>query len=267
MNPAEKEIKLRAFAASVINHSEYREEIDYLLKALELTVEQAIQSYVNYDMNIFSYENEIYESLSMRMTLHLHYLLPESWHQDRQLAVLEAIKKINPSTTVDMGFGAPTRYIREFILLNKKVLLLTDLYPSAFIFSQALFNFLSKNWKSFFSFKQLDMNEHPYPGDFDLYIFQDSIEHVRDSTEYLNELVKKSPSSSKFIFSLPIGPRIPLHTISWDAEQDAITWLEKANLQIIDKKRVFVNPEVDLFADQFEKKFYNLIVSCQKNPP
>ena len=102
-------------------------------------------------------ENEIYESLSMRMTLHLHYLLPESWHQDRQLAVLEAIKKINPSTTVDMGFGAPTRYIREFILLNKKVLLLTDLYPSAFIFSQALFNFLSKNWKSFISFKQLSI--------------------------------------------------------------------------------------------------------------
>lgn len=264
MDKIEKEAKLRAFATSVMDNPKYKEEIDHLLKVLGLTREQALQSYVNYDMDIYSYENDIYESLPMRMTLHLHYLLAGSWHQDRQKVVLEMVRKANPSSIVDMGFGTPTQYIREFVLPNKKKLLLTDLYTSAFKFSEALFNYLSEDWKSFVSFKQLDMNKHIYPGDLDLYIFQDSIEHVKDSTMYLHKMVENSPNSSQFIFSLPIGPLFPLHTISWDTEEDAVNWLEKSGLKIVEKKKVFVNPKVDLFADQFKEEFYNLIVLCKK---
>ena len=130
-----KEQKLREFAKSVLEYPEYTEEIEYLLSKLKLSKEEVIQAYVNYDLDIFAYENEIYESLAMRMVLYLHYLLKGSWHQDRQDSILRMIEKIKPESIIDMGFGAPTKsfgaltlffvtshYIRKSILLVDKVL-------------------------------------------------------------------------------------------------------------------------------------------------
>ena len=259
-----KEQKLREFAKSVLEYPEYTEEIEYLLSKLKLSKEEVIRAYVNYDLDIFAYENEIYESLAMRMVLYLHYLLKGSWHQDRQDSILRMIEKIKPESIIDMGFGAPTKYIRYYVLKNKVKTTLADLYGSAFEFSKVLFDYLNPSWNEFILFKQIDMNKHEYPGDFDCYIFQDSIDHVNDSTKYLNKLVKESPSDSRFIFSLPIGPMMSVHTINWDTEEEAIKWLEDSGLKILDSDKVFINPDVDLFAEQIKEELYNLIVICKK---
>src|SRR3989344_525206 len=171
-----KEKKLRDFALSVMNYPEYKEEIDYLISKLNLTKLDVIQAYVDYDMDVFAYENEIYESLAMRMALHLHYLLNGSWHQDRQNSILRMIKLCQPKSIVDMGFGTPTKYIRDFVLKEKIKLTLVDLYDSAFKFTEVLLGYLDSNWKNIVQFKKLDMNTHKYFGDFEVYIFQDSIE-------------------------------------------------------------------------------------------
>ena len=264
MDLKEKEQKLREYAKSVFKYPKYKDEINYILTKLKLTEEEVVQSYVNYDLDIYAYENEIYESLAMRVVLYLHYLLKGSWHQERQDAILRMVEKAKPKTIVDMGFGAPTKYIRDYVLKNKIKTLLTDLYESAFDFSKVLFDYLEPSWKEFISFKQIDMNNHIYPGDFDCYIFQDSIEHINDSTVYLNKLVKNAPKNSTFIFSLPIGPIMNVHTIAWETEKQSIKWLEDGGLVVEDSEKVFTNPEVDLFAEQIEGGLYNLIVRCRK---
>jgi hypothetical protein len=260
-----KEQKLREFASFIIDGSENRKEIYHLMSELNVTKEQIIQAYINYDMDVFAYENEIYESLPMRFALYLHYLLKDSWHQGRQRVILDFVEEINPKSSIDMGFGAPTRYIKEFILKKKKKLVLLDLFDSAFEFSGKLFDHLSDSWEKIISFKKLDMNTHEYPGDFDCYIFQDSIEHVKDSTKYLSKIAKQSPKESKFILSLPIGEKIPSHTIFWLDDVEAVEWLRKSGLSVIKSEKVFINHKVDLFADKLNEEFYNLVVLCEKN--
>jgi len=264
MDINEKEKKLREFALSVFQYPQYKEEINYLLSQLNLTKEEVVDEYINYDLDIYKYENEIYEPLAMRFVLYLHYLLKGSWHQERQNSILKMVKISKPKSIVDMGFGAPTKYIREYVLKNKIETQLVDIYLSAFEFSKALFDYLDSSSNNFISYRQMDMNKHEYPGDFDCYIFQDSIEHVKNSTDYLHKFVKRAQKNSTFIFSLPIGPIMNVHTIAWETDDEAIKWLENSDLIIKDKDKVFINNEVDLFAEQIQKEFYNLIVRCEK---
>lgn len=259
-----KEEKLKEYANSVMEYPEYKKEIDYLLEKLGLSKEEVIKSYLEYDTDISAYENEIYEYLAMRMVLHLHYLLKGSWHQDRQRIVLEMVKEAKPKSLVDMGFGTPTRYIREYILKDKVKTVLSDLYESAFDFSKVLLNYLDKSWKEFISFRKLDMNTHEYPGNFDCYIFQDSIEHVKKAGEYLSKIVVQSPPNSKFIFSLPIGPLMECHTTSWSTKDEAVDWLKKHGLKIVRSEEAHINKDVDLFAEQIKGEFYNFVALCVK---
>lgn len=258
------EQKLREFAKSVLNYPEHKQELQHVFSELNLSEEDIIQVYVNYDIDIFAYENEIYESLPMRAVLYLHYLLKGSWHQDRQNAILEMIENVKPKSIVDMGFGAPTKYIKEYGLKNKTKLVLVDMYESAFKFAQVLLDYWDSSWKDFISFKQLDMNTHEFVGAFDCYIFQDSIEHVQNSTQYLTKTVQMSPDDANFVLSLPLGPKVPVHTISWNTDKEAIEWLDKCGLKVNNSKKVYINPKVDLFAEQLDEELYNLIVECTK---
>lgn len=260
-----KEQKLREFAKSVINDSRYKEEIHYLLRYFNTTEEQLIQEYVNYDLDIFDYENEVYEPLAMRLVLHVHNLLDRSWHQDRQNTIVEFLEKIDFKSLVDIGFGVPTKYLRSY-LANKstKIITLVDLYDSALIFGKALLSKLSDSWEKSINFEKVDMNKMDYIGDYDVYLFQDSIEHTKNPTAYLKKTVSSSPKDSKFIFSLPIGPAVPVHYIDFKNEEKAIRWLENSGLKVVESKSVFVNPKVDLFASEFKEEFYNFIVLCSK---
>ncbi len=259
-----KERKLREFASSVFDYPGHKEELHFLLNKLNLSKEEVIQAYLDYDMDIFEYENEIYESLPMRFVLHLHNLLKGSWHQERQNSVLEMVRLAKPKSIVDVGFGVPTRYLREYVLGQKTKTMLIDLYESALRFSEAMLDYLEPKWRSFVSFRKLDMNNHGFIGEFDCYVFQDSIEHVRDAKGYLTKIVKLSKTNSKFILSLPVGPWVPVHKISWDTPGDVEKWLGDCGLRVDRKTEIHVNPKVDLFAEQFEKEFYNLIVLCSK---
>lgn len=265
MNKTEKESKLRGFAKSVISNSKYKNEIKYILNELNLSEEEVIQAYINYDLDVFTYSNEVYESLAMRVVLHLHNLLTGSWHQDRQRAIFDMLKDIKTKSIVDVGFGVPTRYVREYILKDKDTrLTLVDLYESAFIFSKALLQYLDPDWQKTITFKESDMDTQEFVGEFNCYIFQDSIEHTKKPTDYLQKTIKLSPSNAKFVMSIPIGSPVPVHYIAWRNKNEAKEWLQKCGLKVDKSEKVFVNPEVDLFAEQLGEEFYNLIVQCSK---
>ncbi len=265
MNKIIKEQKLRKFAKSVINDIRYKEEIAYFLRYFNLSEEQLIQEYVNYDLDVFDYENEIYESIVMRLVLHIHNLLNGSWHQDRQNTILEFLKKIDFETAVDVGFGVPTKYLRNYLISKSiKKFTLVDLYDSAFDFAKVFLFKLSNSYDKTINFEKVDMNDMKYIGDYDVFLFQDSIEHTKDPTAYLKKTVSLSPENSKFILSLPIGPAVPSHYIEFKDKETAIKWLENSNLKIEESKDVFVNPKVDLFANDLDDEFYNFIVLCSK---
>lgn len=265
MDKTMKEQKLREFANSVLHDPVHKDELDYLLKYLNLSEKEVLQAYVDYNMDVFAFENEIYESLAMRMVLHLHNLLPGSWHQDRQRVVLEMLQQTGAKTIVDVGFGVPTRYVREYVLKNKGVHLgLADLFDSAFTFAEALLEYLDPGWKRRIDFMKYDMDTQDFIGEYDCYIFQDSVEHTKDPTTYLTKTVKSALQYTQFVMSIPVGPIIPVHYIVWKDSEEVEAWLKKCGLEILNSEKVYINPEVDLFAEQLDEKFYNLLVRCRK---
>ena len=103
------------------------------------------------------------------------------------------------------------------------------------------------------------------PGQYDGYIFWDSIEHTKNPTGYLKMIVGSSPANATFFFSIPIGPPVPVHFMSWASEGIAEKWLNDNGLKVISRRTVRPNPTVDLFAESFDEPFYNLIVDCKKS--
>ncbi|AIK96277.1 class I SAM-dependent methyltransferase [Candidatus Odyssella acanthamoebae] len=268
IRPLDKEIKkdrLENFAASVFKNPIYAAELKELRKNFDLSEKEIIEAYVAYDLDIFSYTNEIYSPLVMRFVLHLHNLLEGSWHIGRQKIILDLLKKINPASIIDLGFGVPTQYIRWILSKNNSFLTLCDFSENSIIFAKKLLNIWHSRSEEKINFIIEDMalvahNKTPY----DLYLFQDSIEHVDNPTECLTNFVKHSKKNAYFLLSLPIGPLIPMHSIAWHTIKEADLWLKDCGLRPKICQSVRTNPHVDLFASEVDKGFLNYIVLCCK---
>lgn len=261
-----KKEKLLGFLNAALTHPQYQVQLLSIIKNLKLTLEETINEFLHYNLDIYSAErNIVYQSLSNRLVLHIHNLIEGSWHIERQQTVLNFIKLANPTTIADIGFGVPSQYVKDWVLKKKEVLLtFYDLYDSAFEFAKQLLSHWSNNWEEKISFKKTDMDEQEYVGDFDLYLIQDSIEHTIDPKSYLKKLVNSSPKNAQFIISLPIGPLFPRHYLAWENDKEGIDWLKQCGLQIKTQKNVFVNPEVDLFAEQIASNYHDLYTLCEK---
>lgn len=260
-----KKEKLIKFAKSVLADPEHSGELKKLFARLSLTEDIAIQTYLNYDLDIFAYENEIYESLPMRLVLYMHNILQGSWHIERQQFLFDLVKKHSPKTLADLGFGIPGKYVKEYVLKEKCRTTLLDCFPSALQFAKELLTLWDGNWNKLIELREYNMDNLESPGQFEGYIFWDSIEHTKNPTKYLQMITKTSPKNATFFFSIPIGPPVPVHFMSWESEAIAESWLKDNGLQVISRRTVRPNPQVDLFADCFTEPFYNLIVDCKKN--
>jgi 2-polyprenyl-3-methyl-5-hydroxy-6-metoxy-1,4-benzoquinol methylase len=257
--------KLELMANSILNNPLYKNEIEELLNKLNLTKKEVIQAYVNYDLDIFSYSNEIYTPLVMRMVLYLHNILEGSWHIERQNNICKFIELISPSSIIDVGFGVPTNYIKK-ALENKNIqITLTDIEESAFKFAETLLDIWDPKWKDSLSIICEDMiKTSKNPPLSSVYLFQDSIEHVLNPTKCLTDFVTNTEQNTKFILSLPIGQITPIHYIAWNSNEEVIKWLKECGLQIMESKQIHVNPHVDLFAEQHNFDYSNYVVLCKK---
>jgi hypothetical protein len=246
----EKKAHLTNFALSVIHHPDYALEIAALAQHFGFTTQDMVDAYVHYDLDIYAYSNEIYAPLVMRMVLHLHNLLPGSWHTERQEAIAHYLSVAAPRKVIDIGFGLPTRYLKTALQTKQFDVTLSDFEASAFTFAEPLLALWNKDWRQQVSFELGDMvllaDQIP---EHDVYMFQDSIEHVPDPTACLLRYVATTPKHAKFLFSLPIGTITPIHYIEWLSTEEAIAWLRQCGLRVIDSRKIKVNPEVDLFAE------------------
>lgn len=263
-----KKDKLLVSMYSVLQHPSYIEKFRSIQTALELTEEIIRQEFLHYNCldTLYLQGREIYRSLGNRVVLHIHNLIENSWHTDRQTITRELVQLADPKTMIDIGFGVPTKYIKDCILDTQKTkLTLCDIYDSAFQFAEVLLDLWGLPWRHLITFKQTDMDTQEYVGDFDLYLFQDAIEHTVDPTTYLKKHVNLSPKHAKFIVSLPIGPLVPgHHFMAWASDLEATTWLETCGLKIEHMKSVFVNPKVDLFADLLAEDYHDIYMLCSK---
>lgn len=261
-----KKSKLLAFARNVISDPSNQDEINYLLDKLNLTQGDVIKAYLDWDLDPDAYGNEIYSSIPLRFAMYLHYLLKGSWHEVRQNEIINLLNKNQSKSIIDVGFGAPQKYIKE-ILLNKEIkLTLAEFDDSALVFGKAILDYWDTNWKDSIELRKYDMDSEKYAGDFEIYMFQDSIEHTKNPTKYLSDLVEQSPINSKFIFSLPIeveNVATGSHYMSWQSETDAIRWLNECGLSVAYSRLIEMNPEVDIFAENMD--FYECIYECEKS--
>jgi len=247
--------QLRIIASEAFDNPLCKEQIDNALEALNLTQEQAIQAFVDYDSGVMSFTNDLYASLPLRAAMYVKLFMPTSWHSARQNSFLRIIRELKPASIADMGFGVPGYYLNEFT----GPVTLVDKFESALTFAKSILK-----GKDNITYLQLDMDTHDYPKGSDLYLFQDSIEHVKYPGEYLDILVKGLPAS-KFVFSLPVGPIVPAHTISWDTVDDVKRWLTGRGLRVENEEVIYPNPKGDLWAEAIPDTLYNVVVVCRKS--
>jgi len=263
-----KRNKLLALLTSIVDNPEFRKEIKSIAETLGIATDEIKQEFLNYNLDIHDPQgNGVYRSLSNRLVLHIHNLISGSWHIERQETVSNFFKWCNPKSAIDIGFGVPSQYVRDCVLGSEfeASLTLCDLYEEAFHFAEVLLNSWQLGWEEKIKFLRADMNAPESLGDYGLYMFMDSIEHTFNPTACLKRYVRQSPESAMFLISLPIGPLIPRHYISWETDAEAVAWLHSTGLIVKKSNTVYVNPHIDLFAEQLGKDFHDLIVLCAKS--
>lgn len=265
LSDTDKEKRLISFVDSILRNNIYRDDIFYLLSRFNLTRSDIIQAFLDYNLDVYAHNNEIYRSQAIRIVLHLHNLIEGSWHIVRQQAVCQFIKQAAPSKAIDLGFGVPSRYIKDLLTSSSYHLTLCDNALSAFEFAEALLEIWNSKWGDNINFLCADMeNVKSCIGDYDLYITLHSIEHVHNPTTCLADYVKLSLPNALFLIEIPIGPITPEHYISWDNTIQAIEWINSVGLEVINQRLTYVNPAVDLFAEPHCFNYSGYLALCKK---
>lgn len=255
--------KLWNLAEKTLDSKKYGNEFKELMERFGLSKQEILEMVIRYT---FSKEvtNKDYSSMSMRVVLHLHNLIPGSYHQKRQEIIYSYLDDCEGSV-IDVGFGVPLEYMFRILKDKDITLTLADKDKIAIDFARTLFEIrgISENK---IRYKLLDMNKE-LPGKYDWYMFLDSIEHAENSTEYLSKIISQAENNSKFIFALPICSKDSIkkmHSIEWRKVEDALEWLKNCGLEVERYELITPNKEVDIFAFIYDRTFENLIVRCRK---
>jgi hypothetical protein len=185
----------------------------------------------------------------------------------RQQVVLDERRRARPQHVVDIGFGAPTRYLRDYVLAEPSVrVLLLDKFPAALAAGRALLQFWGAPPVGKVEFGLHDMDCEPPPAGFDGHLMLDAIEHSAHPARYLAEAVERAQPGAMFLFHMPIGPLIASHTIAWSSRRDATQWLGSAGLEVGRTEFILPNPAVDHFA-RHGVALKNLFVVARKTGP
>ncbi|MFA6158766.1 MAG: hypothetical protein WC763_04075 [Candidatus Paceibacterota bacterium] len=260
----EVEAKVRKLAEETI--SLHRADVESLCASLGTNVEEVIGAWVAWDTGINDYSNSIYSSNATRIAMHLHNFIPGNWHDKRQAEVLKLISDIAPKRIADVGFGTPQRYVTEYVLQKDLSASLLDFDQESLDFAGSYLDTQSKNWRKQVSLRKYDMNSGEAIGDFDLYLFQDSVEHADDPSKYFSSAIVRANRGSYFVLSMPIevNRAVPEHNIFWKSTEDALGWVRGHGLEIRGWSEIRMNPDLDLFAKHLHPEFKEILVWAQK---
>ena len=262
----ETETRIKNLLGLTLNDPNHKDEINFLMGEFKITKEQLLASWLYWDTSIRKYSNEVYSSKALRLVMHLHNYLKDSWHEKRQECVLGYLNKIMPKSICEIGFGTPQKYVKKYLEKDVKIIL-GDYEQSSLQFAEKLISRWSSYWKQKVDLTIFDLNKDNLPTDYTVYIFQDSIEHADNPSKALKKYVEGVLSGTHFIFSLPIevGNPIPEHHIFWKDKDEVLSWLAECGLEVIDNTVIKMNKEVDLYSLSLHPDFSELVVLARKN--
>ncbi len=244
-------------------------KIKGLLEDTGISIDELRREVLAYTLakGLDEYKNEQYRKIVAKITLHFHNLVKGTYHQKRHGLVLSFLNKVRPKHLMDIGYGVPGPYLIPYLQSNQEATAtLADQDPSAEEVARKIISNEAPELLRRVKFAVYNMDTQEYPGDADVYLFLDSIEHTKNPTEYLKMIVKKSRAGTYFIFSIPICKMRDLegfHYDEWLNDEDARKWLRNAGLKIVEEGLAFPNPAVDYFAELTEGGYHNILILAQ----
>lgn len=243
--------------------------IQKLLDHFKISVDELKKEVLAYtlDKDDELYGNEQYREIAARLTLYFHNLVHGTYHHNRHNLVLSFLRKARPKRFIDIGYGSPGSYLFSYLQENTEAaVVLADQDRSAEIFAQQVFLNEAPKLLNRVHFLTYNMDSQKYPGDFDAYLYLDSVEHTKSPTNYLKKVVQRAQPRSHFIFSLPIceGADEIFHYYEWLNDEDAKKWVTDTGLKILDEGFAYPNPAVDFFAELIPGGYHNYLVLAQK---
>lgn len=243
---------------------------NHLLQFFNVDSKDVAQAYFDYEYDVYSFGNEIYNSTEIRFVLYLLSKKRGSWHIKKQNIVDNWLSKLWPCDIVDIGFGVPQKYHLNKIGNNGNgSLTLVEYNQRALDFARAIFLFYQNkisnitllNGEFFGSSIKDKLNATP-----NVWIFLDSLEHFDSPEEILEECISACGNETIYIFSLPLGERVPVHTCSWEDKGEAFEWVKKQNCQILDFSILKPDPEIEWFVHSLQnyKKMKELLILAKR---
>lgn len=259
--------KLIGLTLSVVNGHKHKGEFDTVSKKLGISFEQLINRVLFYTLDLGKVENKDYlNDYSMRSCMRMHALAEGSYHREKYRTVKEMMANPEIKTAIEFGFGIPGDHVFSAFDRGQKIIL-SDYDRKAIEFAQATLELHQADYKKNIDFRLIDLNKNRYAGDFDAYIFLDSLEHTDDPTKHLRMLADNMPKGAHLITSLPIGQIDMMshaHNIEFLTKQDIIDWLESAGFKIIRTVEAKPNPKVDFFASLMVGGYTDLVTDAVK---
>ena len=208
--------------------------------------------------------NDIYDDLGIHVAMWIEYQAPQSLHARRQQVVLDELRRCRPRSIADIGFGAPTHYLRDHVLRTPSVRAhLVDKFPGALEVGHTIMAHWSERYADQVSFALHDMDVDAPVAGFDCYLMLDAVEHAAEPARYLRETVAAANPRALFLFHMPIGPLIASHTLAWTSADEATRWLAAAGLEVGSTEFILPNLEVDHFS-RHGVALENLFVAARK---
>lgn len=220
-------------------------------------------AYLRYATESMASGNDIYNDLGIHVAMWIEYQAPLSLHARRQQVVLDELRRVQPQSIADIGFGAPAHYLRNHVLHNPSVRAhLVDKFPGALAVGRTIMAHWSERYADQVSFALHDMDVDAPVAGHDCYLMLDAVEHAAEPDRYLRDSVAAAGRNALFLFHMPIGPLIASHTLAWASEREATQWLAAAGLEVGHTEFILPNPEVDHFS-RHGVPLENLFVVCR----
>lgn len=204
--------------------------VDFLLKGLNLTQEEVDKHREFYNNHFNEYENDVYLDSKTRMVHLLNFWEENLWFNERFNLFFKHYD--NYEAIIDFGYGLPYLAIalaekNELNRLPKQIFV--DKYQSAEDVSKEILSylkleatFITKGIESEEVFKDLGALDLPNKK---LFVALETIEHLNNPEQFWSNL--KYFQGSDFIVSLPVGPKIPSHTLFFGSVEEVREYLSK----------------------------------------
>ena len=158
-----------------------------------------------------------------------------------------------------IGFGIPQKYLMDRIASRNGSFKLVEKYKSGLAFMNAWLECNDIDRPDFITLEQCDLEDNINLTNIDVVLLLDALEHAVDPVSSLKMIQKNTRKDTYFIFSLPVGERVPVHSIDWETVEEIHEWLTYYGMQASLIEELTPDESVDQFVLGCKKRFSEAI--------